>query len=388
MAYPSLVIAGIGSVGSGLLRVGASLLPSFNRVILVDRDDGAIKRRRGLEGYDWMVGDITDPQFLHELLLGLPKPVLFLNLCAGTDTVKLRTHLSGYPVAYLDVGAGAGPPEASSSLAKTMDYTYTGPSGPLPHVLCQGINPGMVELMARRVMRTFCSEEEGFDVTILEVDTFTAPLDRGKVAVAWSPEDFVEEMMVLPALQVRDGEPVESEGAGSLRIYLPLGNEMAPARLVAHEDIWHLSLLQGVTNARFIYSLRPEVMEVLEGNPGHALGRLIVPGENVPVYGRDTVSVMVRGLTSGITRSMVWSVDHNEVWKRYGINGVQYQTGKSLLFAMRLLMKGLPGVGTGVYNSGTLPLTNGDWRSIHGLLEELDIGWVPVDSHGLTPVAL
>jgi hypothetical protein len=325
------------------------------------------------------VGDITDPTFVDHLLRDLTKPAVFLNLCSDIDTMKLRLQLSRYPVAYIDSGASGGPPEMRSSFIRTMRYTNSPCNGLYPHLLCQGINPGMVEFIARRIMRDFSTREHVFDVTVFEIDTLTASLYDGKVAVGWSPRDLVEEMMVIPVFEVQKGLPVESATNGSAETCVLWNNQRIPSRIVAHEDIWNLSLLPEVVNARFIYSLKDDVMNALASTPADALKRLMVPEENMPVHGKDTVIVTVRGLVSGLSQSLCWSVDHFEIWQKYGVNGVQYQTGKSILFPIRLLMEGLAGVKGGTYNAATLPITVENWNRIDALLAELGIDWLPLD---------
>lgn len=86
--------------------------------------------RSALKEYRVLAGDIEDRDFLARLLDGAPPPLLFINLCSGIDTVRLRQGLSGLRAAYIDVGASALPPGAPSSFGDIMAYTNTAVAGP------------------------------------------------------------------------------------------------------------------------------------------------------------------------------------------------------------------------------------------------------------------
>lgn len=188
MTYRSLVIAGMGSLGHAFLKLAGQVLGRFERVRLTDlRDEALLCHPALMNGFEGLTGDIGDPCFVAGLLDGLPGPILFLNLCADVDSARLRKYLSSHPVAYIDTGASAVSPEQEAGFAATMSYTNQSLHGAYPHLLCQGINPGMVELIARKIMREYPEEERAFDVTVYEIDTLNASLDDGLIAVGWSP---------------------------------------------------------------------------------------------------------------------------------------------------------------------------------------------------------
>ncbi len=324
--FSSIIVAGCGSVGRAFLLLAGDYLRSFPFVFPVDLKGDSMKGRSASREYRVLAGDIEDGGFLGRLLDGAPPPLLFVNLCSGVDTVRLRKSLSGLRAAYIDVGASALPPGAPSSFGDIMAYTNTAVASPYPHLLCQGLNPGMVELVARRLMRDFFDSSHPLEVVVFERDTLSADLPDRAVPVGWSPGDLLEEMVLLPAFEIRHGLPLESTTNGSLPLWGTWNDERIQARVVAHEDIWHLGLLERVENARFIYSFADTVMELIGLGRQEAEQRLMIPPEETPVRGLDTIIVTVRDLVSGRSQSRAWSVDHFDIWRQYGLNGVQYQT--------------------------------------------------------------
>ena len=141
-SFSSIVVAGCGSVGRAFLLLAADYLRSFPFVFPVDLEGDSMKGRSASKEYRVLTGDIEDGVFLARLLDGVPPPLLFVNLCSGIDTVRLRQRLSGRQAAYIDVGASALPPGAPSSFRGHHDLHEYGRSGPLPSPPLPGPQPG------------------------------------------------------------------------------------------------------------------------------------------------------------------------------------------------------------------------------------------------------
>ena len=99
--YRSLVIAGIGTIGKSLVTLGADQFSLFNQISAIDRDGATLLQLQN-SGITCRAGDITEPQFLHSVMSGIPGPSLFVNLCSGTDNIRIRKNLAQYDTAYLD----------------------------------------------------------------------------------------------------------------------------------------------------------------------------------------------------------------------------------------------------------------------------------------------
>lgn len=237
-----------------------------------------------------------------------------------------------------------------------------------------GVNPGMVELVARKLMRDLPDEE--YDVMIYEKDDLHAPLGKGRAAVAWSPALLVEELLRCPSFEIVDGRRVEGACGPTRRLVALWEGREVPSRVVGHEEIWNFHGLGNVRNSKFVYGLQPAVMKALEKPPEEALRILEIPGEGVPLRGMDRIAVEVRARRRGETRTLLWATDHRKTREAFGLNAVQYQTGASLLFLVDLIQKSVLGTAAGgTYTGSTLPLEDSLWDSMDARLRSFGINW-------------
>jgi hypothetical protein len=377
--FQTLVIAGLGSIGGSMFAVGKEHLRSFPRLVAVDRE-----ARRPLHDGDppveVLVGDVTDASFLRGLLKDVPGPVLFLNLCAGIDHLRVRETLARLPAAYLDSACCT--PEGSHEYrySRMMPYSLTPVESPYPHWLCWGINPGVVELVTRMLLRRMDIPEAEAEVTIFEHDGLEAAAPDRRAAVGWCPTFLVEEMLVSPSLVVERGMLREGAAPGGLPVITSWGDKTVACRMVGHEDIWNLGWLLGVGGARFVYGLSPRVMNILSSREAReAKEELQVPSPAAAIRGVDRIAVQVRSSSSGASRTLLWETDHEQVWKRLGVNGVQFQTCASLWLAIRMLQQTRFGRLPGTWCASNLPLTPAEWTEVEAAMRSLSIAWEEAD---------
>jgi len=133
--------------------------------------------------------------------------------------------------------------------------------------------------------------------------------------------------------------------------------------------------MTGVNSAEFVYALAPSVMKAFEGGTDDALDLLKVPDADVPVCGMEQVAVKVRDAESGKEETLIWAVDHEDVWRRHKVNAVQYQTGKSLLLAIALLQRTRYGRLPFNCCAADLPISGEDRENIQHMMTALDIRW-------------
>jgi len=373
--YQTLIIAGLGSIGGSMFAVGKDYLQWFSKVVAVDRmaSKPQLPEKADVEV---LAGDVTDASFLGELLRNIPRPGLFVNLCAGFDHVRLRRMLAGMPVGYLDSACCTPGGTSECRFTRMMPYTLTPVESEFPHWLCWGINPGVVELVARMLMKEMGLSASDAEVTIFEYDGLQTRSPYQGSAVSWCPPFLVEEMMISPSLVVEKGLLREGTAPGGHPALVSWGEERVACRVVGHEDIWNLGRMAGVGSARFLYGLTPEVMAILEKRDvSTAAAELKVPSHETPVFGLERIAVEVRSSLSGASRTLVWETDHEEVWKRLGVNGVQYQTCVSLWLAIRMLQHTRFGALRGAWCASNLPLSESDWREVESAFHSLGITW-------------
>ncbi len=374
MNFRSLIIAGLGSIGSSMIILGRRELDRFDHVVVADRDPLCLAPFASL-GCGCRAGNIENPVFLAKLLQSVPGPALFVNLCAGVNNVRVRERIAEFDAAYLDSCASMTDDPEEWRFSKIMPYTLTPIEGRFPQWVCWGINPGLVEVIARKLIRDFNDADGRYDVTIYEYDQLYNPDINSSTPVGWCPSALVEEVMLSPTLQIKDGNPVEEKNEGAKKAVVCWEGQPVESRVVAHEDIWNVGSIDPVQSAKFLYALHPAVMNILEGDPQQAVNSLNVPTPEVPVFGRERVAVATTNLITNESRSLVWEVDHHMAWQQFGVNAVQFQTCKSLLLAIRLMQTSLYGTLAGTFCAANLPIAELDWALLDWHMEDLGIHW-------------
>lgn len=373
--YRSLIIAGIGTIGKSLVTLGADQFSLFEHIFAIDKNIEALVPLQN-SGIACFCGDANNPQFLSILMESVPSPALFVNLCSSTNNVKIRNNLALYDTAYLDSCASATHDPDECRFSRLMPYTYTEIDINRPHWLCWGINPGLVEIIARKILKDLPDGYRTYDVAVFEFDRLESNMDSDKAAVGWCPEALVEEVMLSPTMEIINGAPAEDKGIGTRYCSVNWENRPIPARVVGHEDIWNLTEVPAVNKGSFYYSLSPAVMDILTMDDAKkARNKLYIPDENAAITGLEQVAVQVNEQNLEEPRTLVWTEDHQETWNRFGVNAVQYQTAKSLLLAIMLLQRTDYGLVPLSLNASNLPITGDDWPVFERFMDELDINW-------------
>lgn len=347
----------------------------FDQVILLDKYSSKLGSFRH-SNYICLQGDAEDQNFITQLLKSLSGPALFINLCSNVNNVKIRETVSQFDLAYIDSCASTTPEnKLEYRFSRMMPYTLTQLPCRFPHWLCWGINPGLVEIITRKLIDQFQDTKSRYDVAIFEHDQLYVDKEHEKIAVGWCVDALVEEIMLSPTLQILDGQPIEEKNNGAKKILALWQGIPIFSKIVAHEDIWNIGTIDCVSNAKFIYALHPKAMKVLDGDPQKAFNTLFVPEVDVPVFGEEKVAVVVKNINSGQKKSLIWEVNHQQVWNEYGVNAVQFQTSKSLLLAILLMQKTPYGTMPGTFCAADLPISPNDWKHIENFTDELGIYW-------------
>lgn len=330
-------------------------------------------------------GDIEDESFLSGVLSAYAGGFVFVNLCSFTDSYRIRTTVSRWGGAYVDTSCSTIHGKDEHRYSRLMPRTFQPTRNSEPHFTCSGVNPGMVEIITRKIINETFPKGASFDVHFFENDRFRARLNDDKVGVSWSPETLVDEVLLTPTFRIKDGRAVECDSPPTLKARIRWGGTTFEARLVGHEEIWNLRRLKGMTieNSCFAYALREEIMDVLKDDPEVANRRLVLPGRDVPVSGTDTVAVRVTEKSSGDCRTLAWTTDHAATWKRWGINGVQFQVASSLLFFLDLLLRSGDWATGRVLCASDIPFQLIGWDVADDLLTKYDIEWKDANDLGL-----
>lgn len=334
----TLFIAGYGAIGQGFMAMGKPFLKRFSRIVVMDLRPPSVPLPANI---DFQRLDVHSPA-LEPLLHGTANDFVFINICAGTDNFLLREICAKHGGFYLDLCCSMFSNKDELRFSKLMPRTYAPVhDGHPPHMVCAGINPGLVEIIAKQIIQQHFQGRR-VQVGFFELDTIHADLKPGKLAVAWSPEVLTEEIMLSPSMYVHGGKPMEPPAPPSMTAQVTWSGVPIPARIVGHEEVWNICTIPNaeVVESFFAYSFSPPLMQLLDGDVTEAREKLIMPGPDVPVHGTDTIVVQVKDMDNGNTKSLCWSLKHSDCHKRFGINAVQLQTSLSALVFAELLCDG------------------------------------------------
>ncbi|HNQ35228.1 MAG TPA: hypothetical protein PKN80_04105, partial [bacterium] len=275
LRFENLLLLGDGGIGRSFLHLAESELNGFRRVLVIDK--APMRLPAGRKNAETVLADLSRSGVLGSFLVKFPYgSALVLNLTLGLDHLLLRRQAAGRGAGYLDAAAGSlAAAPAENRLSRLAPYWLTPLKTEAPHWLGFGINPGLVELAARRLLEKRAAGRRR--LVVFEFDRLAARLDGDRVAVGWSPAGLIEEMMRMPAFFVEADRACESADNCSGRVRVNWREKDLEVRRVAHEEIYNFSKSRRVAAAEFLYVLRPEVMRLLDGDPKGAERRLIVP---------------------------------------------------------------------------------------------------------------
>jgi hypothetical protein len=372
--YRTLILGGYGSIGRAFFLLGGSFIASFDQIVILDRKD---VEYCGPVDAVFLRGDIEDLSFLADVLSGHAGSFLFVNLCSLTDTYRIRHVVAEYGGAYIDTSCSTLYGVDEHRYSRLMPHTFQPTRNREPHFTCCGVNPGMVEIIARKIIHDTFAQGARLDILFFENDQFHAQLDGGRVGVSWSPDTLIDEVMLTPTFSVRASQTVEHEQPPTLQIKTQWGGQVYDARLVGHEELWNVRRIDGITveNSFFAYTFHDTVMDVLRSDADLAHGALILPDDGTPVFGADTIAVKVIDTASGKQFTLAWETDHAATQKRQGINGVQFQVASSLLVFLELLVRCGDWSEGKVLSASDIPLEWIGWDVINELLDRYGIEW-------------
>jgi hypothetical protein len=299
---PNLLILGAsGNVARALLRRLGGRRDHFGRVVLLDKSDRVLEDR-------YLEHQRLDYQFVRRRLR-LPKDQAYYRRLlaryeidialdvtdADTLPVLGATDLAG--VSYIGTSLNENK-RGAQALVDALHPTRAKPRR-APHILCSGMNPGVVNIWVWHGVRRYGKPRE---IVHFEYDT-SMVADGWRPIVTWSRKEFLSEVAWDPTGMVVDGKPVlfhtraiqnRESMRDILKPVLPL--ESYPrGYLVLHEENLTLGQQLGVSS-KFLYAIHPKTMAYL-ARRWRRRGELRVSdlamGDNTlhPLDGADTIGV-------------------------------------------------------------------------------------------------
>jgi hypothetical protein len=377
----TLIIAGFGSMGQAFVCLYGSYLRTFQSIHIIDRTvPDSIE-----DGLKFHHIDVADTSALEVVLADINEPILFLNFTAGTDTVKLRTVLADYDATYIDTACSAIDGACEYSYSQLMPHTYTEVGNRKPHLLCCGLNPGLIEILIRQIIRTHFPRSNRLDICIYEHDTLTsANQSTNHLPVSWSLETLIDEVLLSPTLKIHEGQLLEGRQGPTEIVTVNWTGQTVESRLVGHEDIWNMQFLENVKvwNCSYAYAFSEAVMAVLNKGPGAAQQALYVPKMAEPIAGTDQIAIKVTDVDSGRSKMLLWQLSHQNVWNKHRVNAVQYQVCASArLFCEMINSDRFPM--KPCQHAANLPIPESAWDLLTTLMVRCDIRWEEIPSRNI-----
>jgi len=375
LKYKKLILAGYGAMGQAFCILGADFISKFEYFVIIDKHKPNILP----ENCDHFIAqDIHNTNFLFNNLKAYHNQFLFVNLTSNIDTFRIRQVIAELDGAYIDTACSIQYGIEEYRLSKLMPYTLTEVKNKYPHFVCCGVNPGMVEIIAMKIIDENFLNAKDVDIFFFEYDQFTTQRKKQEdIPVSWSPNTLIDEVMLTPSLELRNGLAVEGESAPTYQVKMNWFGDKIQARLVGHEEIWNLQFLPhiNVRNSYYAYALHSNIMTTLNGKPEFAKEKFYIPNKNTPVHGSDTLVVKVVNTSTGTSKSMFWSTDHFWTFSHYSINAVQYQVCSSLLFFCELLIRIDSRARDNTYCGTTLAIDYYGWDEVNNLFKKYKIEW-------------
>jgi hypothetical protein len=266
-----LVIGACGGVGRAFIHTLLKDRGRLGKLVLVDKqepwaDDRSLSFRE-LKGE--FLKTTIDVDKGREDYLGLLKTHgvdIVIDLSVNeTRAMLAATDRAG--VSYINTGVANRPGENFSEVVLDLVHRRTA-FWKAPHILCSGMNPGVVNMWVRRAIAA-----SGVPKNIVHFEYDTGePVDGGAPVIAWSRETLLDEIVNDPAGYVEGRNKIKLVPPNPLKnrrsmeeVLRPIMNLPAYPRgfLLLHEENITLGQEYDVPS-RFLFSLKTETMDYLE----------------------------------------------------------------------------------------------------------------------------
>jgi hypothetical protein len=296
-----LILGASGNVARAFLRRLGGRRAHFGRLILLDKSDRVLDDRylehRRLD-YRFVRHRLRFPQggAYYRQLLRRHQIDIVVDL-TDADTLPILKATDAASVSYVCTSLN----DAKRDAVELVNAVHPAHQrrSKAPHILCSGMNPGVVNAWVQHGVRTFGVPRE---IVHFEYDTSMAA-DRWRPVITWSRKEFLTEAVWERTGAVVDGVPL-LKSTNALHHREDLGPIMKPVLplpsyprgfLVLHEENLTIGRALG-TSSKFIYAVHPKTMAYITRRWRHR-GEVPITdleiGDNtsIPLKGADTIGV-------------------------------------------------------------------------------------------------
>ena len=266
-----LIIGACGGVGRAFLLRLARDRGRLGKLVLVDKQDplhdDRILSHQELEcEFLKATIDVDERQDDYLRLLKTRCIDIVIDLSVNETRAMLAvTDRAG--VSTINTGVANRPGENFSEVVLDLVKRKTS-SWNAPHILCSGMNPGIVNMWVRRGI-----EKSGVPQSIVHFEYDTGqPVDGGAPIIAWSRETFLDEIVNDPAGYVEGRDKITLVQPNPLKNRISMEEVLRPIMnlsvyprgfLLLHEENITLGQQYDVPS-RFLFSLDMRTMDYLE----------------------------------------------------------------------------------------------------------------------------
>ncbi|MBM3858214.1 MAG: hypothetical protein FJ395_01040 [Verrucomicrobia bacterium] len=267
--HPNLLIIGAsGSVARAFLRRLGGQRCHFGRLVLLD------KNRRVLDAphidhqrldYRFVRRHLSLPEDERWFARLLDKHRIQIVLDVSTHpTLPMLSAVDAAGVSYVNTSLNDDDLEVGD-LVRRIHPRRDKPRR-APHILCSGMNPGVVNMLVRHGVEHFGKPRQ---IVHFEYDTST-PVEGWRPIITWSKHEFLTET-TWNRTGLYNGKSLQRSPANAIEHREPLHNWLRPvsemdhcpeAFLVLHEENLTVGRTLGVPS-RFLYAIHPRTMRHL-----------------------------------------------------------------------------------------------------------------------------
>lgn len=301
-----LIIGASGGVARAFLRRIAAERRSLGKLVLIDRDDVLLTDpylRQDVLDYEFVKADIDErnDRVLYETLLHRHGIEVVIDLSINeTRSILQVTDENG--VSYINTGIANRKGESFFEVVRDVIDKQTLDSWRVPHILCAGMNPGIVNMWVRRGIERF-----GLPKGVIHFEYDQAqPREGWLPLITWSKETFVDEINNDPAGYMEGKGKVKYFYPNPIKNRLPMREVLHPVMalqeypkgfLLLHEENITIAQKYGVPS-RFLFAIHPRTMDHLEAlydEQGMVSVEMVALGDNrgVPLKGTVTIGVLL-----------------------------------------------------------------------------------------------
>jgi len=299
-----LIIGAAGGVGRALLHRIAEDRHRVGKLVLVDRDDGLSSDRfvphRRLD-YEFIRMNVDESNDRESYAALLHRHDIHVVIDLSVNETRAILHVTNdHGVSYLNAGIANRIGESFYEVVIDVVESKKSDRWNTPHILCAGMNPGIVNLWVRSGMERFGMPR---DIVHFEYD-LGQPCGKWEPVITWSKETFLDEIVNDPAGYMKGRGRVKYFYPNPLKNRMPMKDVLLPVLdleeyprgfLLLHEE--NITIAQAYdVPSRFLFAIHPRTMDRLENvydERGEVPADLMTLGDNrnVPLEGAATVGV-------------------------------------------------------------------------------------------------